>query len=88
MTMTILGLFGLSIFFVWLMKLTQTKGAANQIKPLNRNTKIAFIAVYIFGVVGGLANRSDMIEIFVVPAIPALLVGVAVHLIFGRKSKN
>ncbi|CAM8624752.1 hypothetical protein MCEMSE18_00281 [Candidatus Planktophila versatilis] len=88
MTMTILGLFGLSILFVWLMKLTETKGAANRMKPLNRNTKITFIVVYLFGVVGGLVNRSDILEILVVPAIPALLAGVVVHLIFGKKSKN
>lgn len=88
MTMTILGLFGLLIFFVWLMKLTETKGAANQIKPLNRNTKIVFIVVYLCGVVGGLVNRFDILQIFVVPAIPALLAGVVVHIIFGKRSKN
>ena len=85
MTMTILGLFGLSIFFVWLMKLTQTESAAEQQRPLSRGTKFTFTVIYLFGVVGGLVNRSDIIEIFVVPAIPAVLVGVVVQLIFGRK---
>ena len=42
MTMTILGLFGLSIFFVWLMKLTQTKSAADQQRPLSRSTKFTW----------------------------------------------
>ena len=88
MTMTILGLLGLSIFFVWLMKLTQTKSAADQQRPLSRNTKITFTVVYVFGVVGGVVNRSDIFEIFLVPAIPALLAGVIVHLFFGRKSKD
>jgi hypothetical protein len=88
MTMTILGLFGLSIFFVWLMKLTQTKSAAEQQRPLSRSTKFTFTVIYLFGVVGGLVNRFDIIEIFVVPAIPAVLAGLVVQLIFGRKSKN
>ena len=88
MTMTILGLLGLSIFFVWLMKLTQTKSAAEQQRPLSRSTKFTFTVIYLFGVVGGLVNRFDIIEILVVPAIPALLAGVIVHLFFGKKSKD
>lgn len=87
MRMTLLGLLGLSILFVWLMKLTQKKDAMSQRKPLLRSTKIAFTITYIFGAIGGVVNRYDIFEIFVVPVIPALLVAGVAHLIFNKKSK-